>query len=437
MYKAIIADDEIHICMLLKKLVDWESMGIEIIGQYMDGAAALEAVRTCRPDIVITDIRMPKISGLDIVKTCNAEKIKCIFLLLSGHAEFEYAHMALKYNVENYLLKPVNKEELENNLRQIVTRLDHETKDREAQKKTEHKLRMNKELLKQQFLSNVLLVPGWLRNQDTAQVMNSYSLDFQEDGLFRVIAVKCIGKGEFSGSQYQRLLKQVVNYSEKSFSKLFSGIVITDIESRIYLLVQYSEEIDFYAVVQTFFEELKMRFFEYCDISVGISQEIKGIACLFYDIRRQADMAVQYRLNGGVNRLFFYEKLPLCSEKLPVERILSELTAYMETIQPQKAEALFDGLLKQVSGSDLDLESLFELEKRIKEEFIRCMQKLYQGEFSKEDVEKELNIYPLSGRLRTGCFILADSKLGKSKQNVREPSGYKKYPGKGDKSVSG
>ena len=112
MYKAIIADDEIHICMLLKKLVDWESMGIEIIGQYMDGATALEAVRTCRPDIVITDIRMPKISGLDIVKTCNAEKIKCIFLLLSGHAEFEYAHMALKYNVENYLLKPVNKEEL-------------------------------------------------------------------------------------------------------------------------------------------------------------------------------------------------------------------------------------------------------------------------------------------------------------------------------------
>ncbi|MCI9479379.1 MAG: response regulator [Lachnospiraceae bacterium] len=190
MYKAIIADDEIHICMLLKKLVDWESMGIEIIGQYMDGAAALEAVRTCRPDIVITDIRMPKISGLDIVKTCNAENIKCIFLLLSGHAEFEYAHMALKYNVENYLLKPVNKEELENNLRQIITRLDHETKDREAQRKTEHKLRMNKELLKQQFLSNVLLVPGWLRNQDTAQVMNSYSLDFQEDGLFRVIAVK-------------------------------------------------------------------------------------------------------------------------------------------------------------------------------------------------------------------------------------------------------
>ena len=56
MYKAIIADDEIHICMLLKKLVDWESMGIEIIGQYMDGATALEAVRTCRPDIVFKDI---------------------------------------------------------------------------------------------------------------------------------------------------------------------------------------------------------------------------------------------------------------------------------------------------------------------------------------------------------------------------------------------
>ena len=79
------------------------------------------------------------------------------------YAEFEYAHMALKYNVENYLLKPVNKEELENNLRQIVTRLDHETKDREAQKKTEHKLRMNKELLKQHIFGiriSVITISG-------------------------------------------------------------------------------------------------------------------------------------------------------------------------------------------------------------------------------------------------------------------------------------
>ena len=75
MYKVIIADDEIHICMLLRKLIDWEKMGIEIVGEYTDGDETLKAIYEKRPDIVITDVMMPGISGLDIVKQCNADKI--------------------------------------------------------------------------------------------------------------------------------------------------------------------------------------------------------------------------------------------------------------------------------------------------------------------------------------------------------------------------
>lgn len=405
MYKAIIADDEIHICMLLQKLVDWENMGVEIIGWYMDGEATLEAIRTSLPDIVITDIRMPKITGLDIVKTCNAENIKCIFLLLSGHAEFEYAHMALKYNVENYLLKPVNKEELENNLRQIITRLDNEKKSRKDQIQAENKLRMNKEILGQQFLNNVLRIPGWMKNQDLNQVINDYSLEFGKQELFRVIAVKCISKGEFSDSQYQRLLKQVVNYSEKAFRKLFSNIIITDIDSKIYFLIHYENKINLQGMVQTFFEELKMRFFEYCDVSAGISRELTSISQLSERVRQEVDMAVQYRLNGGLNKLFFYEKLPACREKLPVDHFISELATYVELVQPQKVEALFAQLFGQISGGNLDLDSLFELEKRIKEEFIRCMQKLYQGEFGAEQIENELNIIVENARNKKGMLL--------------------------------
>lgn len=420
MYKAIIADDEIHICMLLQKLVDWKSMGIEIIGQYMDGETTLAAIRASRPDIVITDIRMPKITGLDIVKTCNAERIKCIFLLLSGHAEFEYAHMALKYNVENYLLKPVNKEELENNLHQIITRLDSEKQNRTEQIKAENKLRMNKEILGQQFLNNVLRIPGWLKNRDIRQVLNDYSLEFDRQDFFRVIAVKCISKGEFSGSQYQRLLKQVVNYSEKAFSRLFSNIIITDIDSKIYFLIHYGDHINFYGALQTFFEELKMRFFEYCDISAGISRELDSISQLSEGVRQEVDMAVQYRLNGGVNKLFFYEKLPVCQEKLPIDHFISEFTTYIELLQSQKVETLFTQLLGQISSGSLDLDSLFELEKRIKEEFVRCMQKLYQGEFPAEQIEDELDLIVENAKNKRGMLLSTQQIICKELRKFSE-----------------
>ena len=266
MFKAIIADDELCICMLLQKLVDWENMDIELVGQYLDGVAAMDAIRANHPDIVIADIRMPKLSGLDIVRMCKEENINCHFLLISGHAEFEYAHMALKYDVENYLLKPINKNELENNLRQIINHLKSEKQSREKQINLENKLRMNQDILRQQFLNNLITLPGWFSEQSPQKILADYSLDFPEASLARVISIKCISKGDFNDRQYQHLLKLMVGYLDKNANRVFAKSICTIINYRIYLLILYSDASTFAAKLQGLFEEIKTRFFEYCRI---------------------------------------------------------------------------------------------------------------------------------------------------------------------------
>ena len=102
--KAIIADDERYVCELLKCLIDWESLGFEITGVAHDGESAYRLICETQPDIAVIDIKMPGYDGLNVVKRVFDKNLNVSFLLISGHKNFEYAHAAIRYRVENYLL---------------------------------------------------------------------------------------------------------------------------------------------------------------------------------------------------------------------------------------------------------------------------------------------------------------------------------------------
>ena len=108
MYKAIIADDEKIIRMGLKAIIDWEEMGFEIQEVFSDGEEIIEYLEYALPDVILTDIKMANVSGIDVVKYVSEHKLPCKVILISGFHEFELAVQAIKYGAENYLLKPVH-----------------------------------------------------------------------------------------------------------------------------------------------------------------------------------------------------------------------------------------------------------------------------------------------------------------------------------------
>lgn len=115
-YKVILADDEPIIIRGLKKMIDWERLNAEVDGEAYDGEQLLELIQKSKPDIVISDIAMPKVTGLDVIKFIkeNDWDIKVIFL--SGYQEFSYAKEAITYGAVDYLLKPAAQEELEQSI---------------------------------------------------------------------------------------------------------------------------------------------------------------------------------------------------------------------------------------------------------------------------------------------------------------------------------
>lgn len=112
MIRMILADDEPIITRGIQKLVDWNSLGIEVVGEYADGKAALEGILSLKPDIALLDIYMPKKTGIDILKEVRALDLHTQIIFISGFQDFQYARDALKYGAADYLLKPVIRDEL-------------------------------------------------------------------------------------------------------------------------------------------------------------------------------------------------------------------------------------------------------------------------------------------------------------------------------------
>ena len=126
MLKVVLADDENKILLLLQKLIDWERLGYQIVGTANDGLRALELVREKRPHLLITDVRMPGCSGIELIQRAKELQSDLHFIIISGYRKFEYAQNALKYGVEDYLLKPLKQEDLTGILLRLRDKLGKE-----------------------------------------------------------------------------------------------------------------------------------------------------------------------------------------------------------------------------------------------------------------------------------------------------------------------
>ena len=124
MYQVIIAEDERIIREGISRLVDWSEYGCEVCCLAEDGARALEYLREHPADILITDIKMPHMNGLDLIK--NAQEINegLVTFVISGYGDFEYTKTAISYNVAGYLMKPLEEEQLSELLEKAVSILE-------------------------------------------------------------------------------------------------------------------------------------------------------------------------------------------------------------------------------------------------------------------------------------------------------------------------
>lgn len=124
MYTIVIADDEEELRRAIVRRIPWEQAGFRVVGEAENGVEALEMVSSLEPDLLLTDIRMPFISGIELARQVREIRPATQIAFLSGFDDFSYAQQAIQYNIISYMLKPISMAELTENLRKIREKLD-------------------------------------------------------------------------------------------------------------------------------------------------------------------------------------------------------------------------------------------------------------------------------------------------------------------------
>ena len=175
-YTILLADDEEKVIHVIMKKINWEEIGFSVIGYANNGVKALEMVEELQPDVVMTDIKMPYMDGMELSNRIKASYPGTKILLFTGFDEFEYAKEAVHLEVEEYVLKPVNSVELTKIFIQLKIKLDQEISEKRNVEILEKYYVDSLPLLQANFYSS--LIEGRIHKEEIPGYLSDYRIFF-------------------------------------------------------------------------------------------------------------------------------------------------------------------------------------------------------------------------------------------------------------------
>lgn len=233
--KVIIADDEILICNLLTRIIRFDDLNLKLVGVANDGEALLNMIVQKRPDIVLTDIYMPKIDGLEVVKHVRQTGQKCAFIIVSGYRQFEYAYNALKYDVFDFILKPIEEQEINKTLKKVAA---------DIRQSNAPGVSGNVEALRRYFISTVLDHAA-ASSLEIEAVNRDYLTEFKT-GLFRALICKIDYDNDFDlmPENMSTLYDKIEELIRKKLEAFCNDILFERRFDGLHVFVNYPEQYD-------------------------------------------------------------------------------------------------------------------------------------------------------------------------------------------------
>lgn len=217
MYTLLIVDDEIWIRQRLCETVDWKSIGIDTVLSARNGKDALEISKEALPDLIITDIRMPIIDGIGLLRNLADEGMHVKAIVLSGYDEFQYAQRAMKFGVKEYLLKPIDAAELLAAAKRCINEIKEESSQKNTLEALDKQIKKNRPFIKKYCL-HALLADAPLGEDLTVDLRDSvYS-----DALSHICVVTLVENYQSTAEAEEK--EKANAFIESAFSKQFFSV---------------------------------------------------------------------------------------------------------------------------------------------------------------------------------------------------------------------
>ncbi len=243
MLKVFLVEDEFVVREGIKNNIDWKSHGYEFCGEASDGELAFPMIQKLKPDIVITDIRMPFMDGLVLSKLIKKELPWIEIIILSGYSEFEYAKEGIKIGIAQYLLKPINGEDLIKEVDSLAVKIEEKHKEREIKEKYMREMKEN--FLKERKDLFQYLVTG---SKSPAELLEiSGRLDIDLSAIWYSIVLLKVQSMKHARDEYSNSIIEIEQKIEMLDSKKDLLIFDRNLEGKAFLFKADSKEdmIDF------------------------------------------------------------------------------------------------------------------------------------------------------------------------------------------------
>lgn len=224
MLKIFLAEDEVIVRETIKRMIPWEDLGFELVGEAADGEMALPLLLRQKPDLLITDIKMPFMDGLTLAKVAKKEIPGLKVVILSGYDDFNYAKQAINIGVEDYLLKPITKNALIERLTEIRSRYEHEKTQKESYEKFHREMQAYEKNSSRDFFE--ALVSGSMDMMEIYRRSEKLGLDIVAEA-YNVLIFTMNCEEDFSGQRegYSEWEAESLELLEEFFSENTSAML--------------------------------------------------------------------------------------------------------------------------------------------------------------------------------------------------------------------
>ncbi|HWP52379.1 MAG TPA: response regulator [Clostridia bacterium] len=328
MLQVVIADDEIRVCRLVQMLVDWNTLDMELAGIASNGLEALALMECVKPDILITDIRMPGCDGLELIERARQIAPELEIVIISGYAQFEYAQSAIHYGVGDYLLKPIKQDALNATMKKLAERCLNRVASIDAIENLRQNSQKGHDLLRGRLIEDLL--QGRLEAPTDEQLRSEYGFS-AGTGLFQVYILKMdYTSGAVENASLSALQNKVAQVIEPALKPLYTAGLLQFYRSTGYGVLHFEpqQKNAVRRILRDCLNQLVAQqfFFGSVEFSLAIGKAAKSSLELPQSMR-SARLAICERLVEGTGRLL--ESAPAPSA-LRVRQVLDQYSHGME-----------------------------------------------------------------------------------------------------------
>jgi two-component system response regulator YesN len=320
MYKLLLVDDEVDVREGVVQEVDWLSLGFQVVATAENGKEAAELLEKLKPDVLVTDIRMPFMNGLELSEMIRSTYPTTKIIILTGFEEFEYAQRAIRLQIDEYLLKPFSSQEFVNVLRKVKHQIDEEMAARENAEILKEHYEKSLPVLQQVFLSS--LIARKLPEREIESKSLAYHLSLEGKGfVVSVIRVDALPEEE-GGIAADKALQQfaVYNIAEEiaaKYDRIHTFIHNEDVI--LFTVSPYANREQVLNETLSTVEFIRQCVEKYlkCTVTIGIGSVATRVTDVKYSYE-SASQALDYRPVLGHNRTICIDDVETRTNSEPV-----------------------------------------------------------------------------------------------------------------------